>query len=149
MAAAVTWSRMPGRVARPRKSDGLCAIGATRRGSPLRTRPFTKDGNRTVPTSPRRCRRASKALAESGDRFYGAVFVGCGVAWLWGAMQDPLPAKLFRFLAAIMLLGGMGRVIAFAAEGRPHQMFIGLTVVEFVFPAPVFFLASNRERPRQ
>ena len=91
----------------------------------------------------------ANATAESGDRFYGAVFVGYGVAWLWGAMQDPLPAKLFRFLAAIMLLGGMGRVIAFAAEGRPHQMFIGLTVVEFVFPAPVFFLASNGERPRQ
>lgn len=88
----------------------------------------------------------ANATAESGDRFYGAVFVGCGVAWLWGAMQDPLPAKLFRFLAAIMLLGGMGRVIAFAAEGRPHQMFIGLTVVEFVFPALVFFLASNRDK---
>src|SRR5665811_1886055 len=53
---------------------------------------------------------AANATAESEDRFYGAVFVGYGVAWLWGAMQDPLPAKLFRFLAAIMLLGGIGPV---------------------------------------
>ena len=92
---------------------------------------------------------AANATAESEDRFYGAVFVGYGVAWLWGAMQDPLPAKLFRFLAAIMLLGGIGRIIAFAAEGRPHQLFIGLTVVEFVFPALVFFLAAGRTNAAQ
>ena len=85
----------------------------------------------------------ANATGESEDRFYGAVFVGYGVAWLWGAMQDPLPARLFRFLAAIMVLGGIGRIIAFAAEGRPHQLLIGLTVVEFVFPALVFFLASK------
>lgn len=84
--------------------------------------------------------------AESEDRFYGAIFVGYGIAWIWASLQDPLPAKLFVFLSAIMLLGGVGRVLAVAADGRPHQFFIGLAVVEYVFPVLVFFLIARRSR---
>ncbi|HEY3016558.1 MAG TPA: DUF4345 domain-containing protein [Nocardioides sp.] len=86
------------------------------------------------------------ATVQSEDHFFGAIFAGYGLAWLWGSQQDRLPVMLFRFLAALMALGGLGRVIAMSTEGRPHALFVGLTVVEFVLPAVVFWLATRTER---
>ncbi len=37
-------------------------------------------------------------------------------------------------------------MIAMATEGQPHALFVGLTVVEFVLPAIVFWLATTTER---
>lgn len=84
------------------------------------------------------------ATAHSQDRFYGAIFAGYGIAWLWAGRQHPAPLRLLRFLALIMLLGGVGRVIAMVVSGRPHELFVALTVVEFVLPALVFWLTARR-----
>jgi hypothetical protein len=74
---------------------------------------------------------------DSRERFYNAIFFGYGVAWLWAARQQPIPAGIVRWLAAFMLLGGIGRVVSFAVYGAPHWFQIPLAVIELVVP-PVF-----------
>jgi hypothetical protein len=89
------------------------------------------------------------ATVDSRERFYGAVFLGYGLAWEWAARRTPTPAGLVQFLAGILLLGGVGRVISVVDRGRPHRFQTALTVVEFVLP-PVFFrLAHQPARGRR
>ncbi|MGW7443989.1 DUF4345 domain-containing protein [Kitasatospora sp. NPDC054795] len=53
-------------------------------------------------------------------RFTGAVFAGYGVAWIRAARQAPVPARAVRWLAAVLLLGGLARVLSIVVDGRPH-----------------------------
>ncbi|MBU2666614.1 DUF4345 domain-containing protein [Actinoplanes bogorensis] len=80
---------------------------------------------------------------DSRERFYNAIFFGYGVAWLWAARQNPVPALVVRALAGFMFLGGIGRVISLAQYGSPHWFQIPLTVIELVVP-PVFVRLTIR-----
>lgn len=86
------------------------------------------------------------ATIDSEDRFYGAVFAGYGAAWVWAALRVPATYAVIQLLAAVMLLGGIGRVLSLIDRGAPHPLFIGLTVVEFVVPAIVFGLTRVPSR---
>ena len=97
-------------------------------------------GTASVPGEP------AEATVDSRERFYGAVFAGYGVAWVWAARTDPLPCTVIRWLAGIMLAGGLGRVASLAVRGRPHWFQIVLTGVELVVPLPVLWLTSVAER---
>ncbi|MFE6743062.1 DUF4345 domain-containing protein [Streptomyces tubercidicus] len=96
------------------------------------------------------------ATVDSRERYYGAVFLGYGLAWLWAARQSPIPATAVRWLAGIFLLGGLGRLLSMAVHGPPQWFQIALTVVELVLP-PLYFLlagaderaAANRSSPRR
>ncbi|GAA3047461.1 hypothetical protein GCM10017562_06740 [Streptomyces roseofulvus] len=83
---------------------------------------------------------------DSLGRFLGAAFAGYGLAWLWAARQHPVPARAVRWLAGVFLLGGVGRLLSLAAEGRPHVFQIALTVVELALPPVFFWLADAEER---
>jgi len=83
---------------------------------------------------------------DSRERFYNAIFFGYGVAWLWVARQSPIPATAVRWLAGILFLGGVGRVISIAWYGWPHGFQVVLTVVELVVPPVYFWLASADEK---
>ncbi|MER6473189.1 DUF4345 domain-containing protein [Streptomyces collinus] len=83
---------------------------------------------------------------DSWGRFMGASFVGYGLAWVWAARQRPVPARAVRWLAAVFLLGGVGRLLSLAAHGWPQWFQIALAVIELALP-PVFFrLADAEER---
>lgn len=86
------------------------------------------------------------ATVDSRERFYAAIFVGYGVAWIWAARQSPVPAALVRWLAAVMLLGGIGRLLSMAVHGTPQWFQTVLTVVEIVVP-PVFLWLCTRPQP--
>ncbi|RKT54725.1 DUF4345 domain-containing protein [Saccharothrix australiensis] len=97
---------------------------------------------------------AAGATVDSRERFYNAVFLGYGLAWLWAARQRPVPATAVRWLAGILLLGGVGRVLSMAVHGQPHWFQVVLTATEFVLPVIYFLLANADERhpattPRQ
>jgi uncharacterized protein DUF4345 len=88
------------------------------------------------------------ATIDSLDRFHGAVFAAYGLAWLWMARQDPVPAQPVRALAGTMGAGGVARLVSLRDRGRPHWFQIALTVVELAFP-PVFLpLVSSDEHGR-
>ncbi|MFE6749922.1 DUF4345 domain-containing protein [Kitasatospora purpeofusca] len=86
------------------------------------------------------------ATVDSLGRFFGAVFAGYGLAWLWAARQDPVPARPVRWLAAVFLLGGAGRLLSLAEHGWPHPFQVALTVLELALPPVWFWLADADER---
>lgn len=83
---------------------------------------------------------------DSWGRFMGAAFVGYGLAWLWAARQRPIPATAVRWLAAVFLLGGVGRLLSLAVYGPPHEFQIVLAVIELGLPPVFFWLAGKEER---
>ncbi|MEU1722603.1 DUF4345 domain-containing protein [Actinomadura sp. ATCC 39365] len=83
---------------------------------------------------------------DSWGRFMGAAFVGYGLAWLWAARQRPIPARVVRWLAAVFLLGGVGRLLSLAVSGWPHGFQVVLAVIELVLPPVFFWLADKEER---
>ncbi|MFQ6328249.1 DUF4345 domain-containing protein [Nocardia sp. CWNU-33] len=90
---------------------------------------------------------SSGVTADSQTRFFGAIFVGYGVVWIWAARQSPISAVAIRWLAGIFLLGAVGRGISLAVYGWPHWFQIVLTAIELVLP-PVFFVLSRGEETR-
>ncbi|MCX5450045.1 DUF4345 domain-containing protein [Streptomyces nigrescens] len=86
------------------------------------------------------------ATVDSRERFYGAVFLGYGLAWIWAARQSPVPARAVRWLAGIFLLGGLGRLLSMAVHGSPQGFQTALTVLELALPPLYFLLASADER---
>lgn len=90
---------------------------------------------------------SSGVTADSQSRFFGAIFVGYGVAWIWAARQSPIPALAIRWLAGIFLLGAVGRAISLAVHGWPHWFQIVLTIIEIVLP-PVYFWLSTADENR-
>ncbi|MFD0147141.1 MULTISPECIES: DUF4345 domain-containing protein [unclassified Streptomyces] len=89
---------------------------------------------------------AAGATVDSWGRFMGSAFVGYGLAWLWAARQRPVPARAVRWLTAVFLLGGVGRLLSLAVHGRPHGFQIALTVIELGLPPVLFLLAGAEER---
>ncbi|GAA0465085.1 DUF4345 domain-containing protein [Streptomyces olivaceiscleroticus] len=82
---------------------------------------------------------------DSLGRFFGAIFAGYGLAWLWAARQSPVPATAVRWLSAVFLLGAIGRLLSLAAQGWPHWFQVALTVIELVLPPLFLWLASDRD----
>ncbi|MGW1073715.1 DUF4345 domain-containing protein [Streptomyces sp. NPDC002537] len=98
-------------------------------------------GMRAVPDG-----SSSGATADSLVRFFGAVFLGYGLAWIRVARQSPIPSKGVRLLAGIFFLGGVGRLISWADVGRPHWLQLVLTALELGLPPVYFWLSAADER---
>ncbi|MET8545586.1 DUF4345 domain-containing protein [Kitasatospora sp. NPDC004799] len=95
---------------------------------------------------------AMPGIADAGPtvgsfgRFMGAVFAGYGAAWIHAARQAPVPARAVRWLAAVMLLGGLARVLSIAVDGRPHGFQLLLMAIELALPPVYLWLAGADER---
>ncbi|MEW1753687.1 DUF4345 domain-containing protein [Streptomyces angustmyceticus] len=89
---------------------------------------------------------AAGATVDSRERFYGAVFLGYGLAWLWAARRSPIPSAAVRLLAGIFLLGGVGRLLSMAVHGPPQGFQTVLAVLELALPPVYFWLAAADER---
>ncbi|MFJ2866702.1 DUF4345 domain-containing protein [Kitasatospora sp. NPDC087314] len=98
-------------------------------------------GNRAIPGA-----EDAGPTIDSFGRFMGAIFAGYGAAWLWEVRQTPVPARAVRWLTAVFLLGGLGRVLSIAAAGWPHGFQVVLMVIELALPPVYFALASADER---
>ncbi|MBT2446145.1 DUF4345 domain-containing protein [Streptomyces sp. ISL-43] len=98
-------------------------------------------GNDSVPGA-----SSAGATVDSLQRFFGAIFAGYGLAWLWAARRSPIPATAVRLLAAVFLLGAVGRLLSIAAHGWPHRFQVILTVIELVMPPLYFWLADADEK---
>ena len=90
--------------------------------------------------------RSAGATVDSRERFYAAVFIGYGLAWIWAARQHPIRAIHVRWLAGVFLLGGIGRIVSIAVHGWPQAFQTVLTVVEVVLPPVYLVLAGADER---
>lgn len=89
---------------------------------------------------------AAGATVDSRERYYGAIFLGYGLAWIWAARQSPIPSTVVRWLAGIFLLGGVGRILSMVVVGQPQWFQVVLTVIEFVLPPLYFWLSTADEK---
>lgn len=86
------------------------------------------------------------ASTDSQERFFSGLFAVYGVAWIWVARQSPIPAVAIRFLAAGLLVGGLGRAVSLVDKGQPHPFWIVMLAVEIAIPALFFALAGADEK---
>ncbi|MCK7625236.1 DUF4345 domain-containing protein [Streptomyces sp. RS10V-4] len=89
---------------------------------------------------------AAGATVDSRERFYNAIFLGYGLAWIWAARRTPIPAAAVRALTAVFLLGGLGRVLSGLVHDWPHWFQIPLAVLELALPPVYFWLADADEK---
>ena len=89
----------------------------------------------------------SSATEDSQERFYGGIFAGYGVAWLYAARQQRMSPSVVRWLAATMAAGGGARVLGILRSGRPHPFWLVMTAVEFVVPAGAWWLLDTSSEP--
>lgn len=86
------------------------------------------------------------ATVDSRERFYGAIFLGYGAAWIWAARQSPIPSRVVQRLAGLFLLGGIGRLLSMVVLGPPHWFQVILTVLELGLPPLYFWLSTADEK---
>lgn len=96
-------------------------------------------GNASIPGA-----GSAGPTVDSLGRFFGAIFTGYGLGWLWAARQSPIPASAVRWLAGVFGLGALGRLLSLAVHGWPHWFQVALTIVELVL-APLFFWLADAE----
>ena len=89
---------------------------------------------------------SASATVDSRERFYAAIFLGYGLAWLWAARQRPVRAVTVQWLAAIFFAGGVGRLLSLAVAGSPQWFQLVLAGVELVLPPVLWGLAGADER---
>lgn len=85
----------------------------------------------------------ASATVDSRERFYGAIFMGYGVAWLWTARQATMSRDLILALSGIFFLGGVGRLLSIATEGYPHWFQSVLTIIELALSPLLIWLATR------
>ncbi|MFF3604824.1 DUF4345 domain-containing protein [Streptomyces sp. NPDC002463] len=98
-------------------------------------------GNAAIPGA-----ASAGPTVDSLGRFFGAIFAGYGLAWLWAARRSPIPAAAVRGLTAVFLLGALGRLLSLAVEGRPHWFQLALAALELALSPLLFWLADAEER---
>ncbi len=115
----------------------LRAVGAVAAGTGV-TVGLT--GTRSIPAG-----APTVASNDSVLRFYAVWWAAQGPA-AWRLARDPVVDRArLRTLCATTFLGGLARVAAARASGRPHPLFQVLTVVELVGPPALLALRARMD----
>jgi len=86
------------------------------------------------------------ATMDSEDRFYATLFLGFGAAHIWCARDLGSRGGLMLAMQFVFFLGGIARLISWAAVGPPIPLFLGLGAIELVQP-PLVWLAYRKAFP--
>jgi Domain of unknown function (DUF4345) len=87
------------------------------------------------------------ATADGEHRFFAAVFLCYGVALLWCVRDIEMKRTQVTLLAAVLLAGGVARLIALFAVGPPNTFYSVMLVVELALPVLIFAMAARLPRP--
>jgi hypothetical protein len=98
-------------------------------------------GGRSIPPW-----RRANPMIESELRYYSAFYVAYGATALGAAAREEIDPATVKGLAAAMFLGGLGRVGAWLAAGRPHPLQRALLALELAVP-PLLVSESARHTP--
>ncbi|MEZ5694618.1 MAG: DUF4345 domain-containing protein [Altererythrobacter sp.] len=83
------------------------------------------------------------ATMDSEDRFYATLFLGFGAAMIWCSRDLAARRGAFGALLLIFFLGGIARLVSWAAVGPPDALFIFLGALELILP-PLLWLLNER-----
>ncbi len=82
---------------------------------------------------------------DSMLRFYAVMFGAFGAALLWCIRDVERKGQFVRFLAVVLFVGGLARVISALQVGMPPPFYIGLAAVELITPFALWFLMMRVE----
>ena len=86
---------------------------------------------------------AYSPMLDSNYRFYAAFWIGAGILWWRELRHIERAGPLFRYLCALFVLGGIGRLIAMLQSGSPGNGMLGALAIELVLvPALIPWQAS-------
>jgi peptidoglycan/LPS O-acetylase OafA/YrhL len=81
--------------------------------------------------------------AEGEHRFFAALFLCYGLAFLWCVPEIETKRRPLILLAATFLVGGVARLASVAISGPPNAFYSAMLVIELAMPFVLFFLASR------
>jgi len=74
------------------------------------------------------------ATMDSEDRFYAILFLAYGAVLIWCAREIGQRGQTVYFLALILFVGGLARLVSMAAVGPPNGFFVAMTALELLLP---------------
>jgi hypothetical protein len=83
------------------------------------------------------------ATAEGEHRFFAALLLGYGLAFLWCVPDVATKRRPIVALAAVCLLGGLARLASVAISGPPNAFYTAMLVIELALPFALFALAAR------
>jgi hypothetical protein len=83
------------------------------------------------------------ATAEGEHRFFAALFLCFGLAFLWCVPGIETKRRQVNLLAGAFLLGGLARLASVAISGPPNAFYSAMLLVELAVPLLLFYLASR------
>ena len=83
------------------------------------------------------------ATADSELRFYAPFWMTYGAACIWVSADIPTRRAWVLPLSLLFLAGGIGRLLALAADGPPRRPFLILMVIEMTLPHVMIVLARR------
>ncbi len=78
-------------------------------------------------------------ILDSNLRFYAGLSVGLGLILLWTIPSIERQKLVFRLMAGMIFIGGLGRVISMQSFGTPSPLFVVFSVLELLFPLLIFW----------
>jgi hypothetical protein len=83
------------------------------------------------------------ANAEGEHRFFAALFLCYGLAFLWCVPGIEAKRRPLNLLAAVFLFCGLARLVSIAISGPPNAFYSAMLVVELATPFAMFFTTSR------
>lgn len=83
------------------------------------------------------------ATAQGEHRFFAALFLCYGLAFLWCVRDVETKRRPLNLLAATFLFGGVARLASVVISGPPNAFYSAMLVVELALPFVLFFLAAR------
>jgi hypothetical protein len=77
------------------------------------------------------------------DRFFAGMFLCFGIALLWCSRDVQRKRIYVNLLAAVLFVGGIGRLLAVVIDGPPHPFYVAMLALELALP-PLMVVAANR-----
>ncbi len=73
-------------------------------------------------------------ILDSNLRYFSGLWLGVGLILFWMIPSIERQKLVFRLVAGMIFIGGVGRVISMLSFGVPSPLFIAFVVLELLFP---------------
>jgi hypothetical protein len=84
-------------------------------------------------------------ILDSNLRYFSGLWLGLGLIIFWLIPAIEQQKSIFRVIAGMIFIGGIGRVISMLSLGNPSPPFIVFTLLKLLFP--LLILWQNKLSP--